>query len=189
MKNKLIVIMLLFAFAGCKDKEKVYLDPLANSLFGIQGDGSKWVYKNAQMLTDSCEVTEYSKGFSQNVNPVKEAVSSYISSTLPEGDVQYMVTTESYTKTSVNIFTNYPYGAQFTIAFKDGSIDTSETSYTPIENLSNYQVNQYNFQNAIKVYSSNYDFYLVLVPDIGIVEKRLNSTQTPLKLIGYEVKK
>lgn len=59
--------------------------------------------------------------------------------------------------------------------------------YSYAETLYNYQVNQYNFPQVLKIYSWSGDSmrYVIYAPDVGIIEKRLNTGTTVYKLTKY----
>ncbi len=197
MKNKFYLIngfiaILLATLLGCKpDKiQKQYnvIDSYAHSLFCTYGYGSYWAYQN-QSSYDSMYVTDFDSGY--DTTSVNELFFIDMASIVPNYEVDlYLTRLNNSQKTHAFINYNVPYGVIYELTFSNNLIDSNGLlPYSYAETLYNYHVNQYNFPQVLKIYSAPGDStrYVIFAPNVGIVEKRLDTNTTAFKLTNYKI--
>jgi len=187
MKNNIIVmiVVLVVTIQSCRQKtEGVQIDSFSDSIWGISKSGSYWIYEDSNGKRDTSLVTEYSRGYVQNVNPQREFLTLFISSKVPDNSIQVSVECLSIERTTSNFLHNYPYGERLSISSSYGKIDTMLSS-SRVDFVGEYQVNQYFFKDAMKIYTVD-DRYIIVAPSVGIIEKRLDNNP-PMKIIFYSL--
>jgi hypothetical protein len=181
-----------------------YIDGYTRSLFFSTDTDSYWVYQDSLGHIDSSWASALdSTNISTNISTsCTEAYLWNIQSSILENNYQ-ISGSNSGTNTYAGISYRYNipgWNQQINIAISNGSVDSlynnSSASPTGYHTTfySTYQVNQYTFNNAVKITSTYYGgangYYFVLVPNIGIVEKwnYYGGTGGPLKLVRYFIK-
>lgn len=196
---RIFVILITLAIQACKT-EKYYVDDLAKQYFGSFKEGSYWIYEDSTGTVDSTWVVSYRNGISspkQLAGSVGrkeefEFIEIELNSSLPFNTDKYFLDRTSEPVTYARYSHNpSPYTIEYLANFQSNTVFYGYSS-SHVHELSNYQVNQYLFPKALKVCTDNYpncDDYIVLVPMIGVVEKKLYGNDTPFKIKNHSVKR
>jgi hypothetical protein len=194
-KTKLIVgcCVLSISLGGCKHesphKNIDYIDSYSRSLFcTYYNSANYWIYHNQNNSYDSMYINGIDSSYDSS--GIYENFAIEIASTVSNQEVDmYLTRVPGSQKTYA--FVNYylPYGITYELDFSNGMIDSNGLSpYSYAETLYNYQVNQYSFPQAVKIYAvGDSTRYVIYAPNVGIVEKRLDLSTTLYKLTNYLV--
>ncbi|HWB64743.1 MAG TPA: hypothetical protein VG603_14605 [Chitinophagales bacterium] len=192
-----IIFMLSFSLglvSGCHKSKNTPLpvDNYAASIFTKYQNGSYWVYgDSAGRIVDSESVNYSQCGPSVYYTPNYQECETNLFSNNLYNQVDLLCLRSSLnTQAIVNYYTNAQTGVTYIINFNNGEIDTtpvSEIVGESFEKYNEYHVNQFVFNNAIKIYNYLDNRYLVVAPGVGIVERFMSDSNGVVRLLRYHI--